>query len=148
MEEGLARRVLSASQQNQGLMGSAEAWSNGQEIPTKDLLCIDGGGVLVGCFSEDVQAGLVLLALDQALMLEGSQQEASRVDALTTEQTSEQHRCYRVRDVACCVDLAPGHPLLREEPASVVRCDSVVGLSCVVSADLIGKHSGVGQAGA
>ncbi len=57
---------------------------------------------------QTVQAGLALLALDQA---------------------SEQHRCYRVRDVACCVDLAPGHPLLREEPASIVRRDSVVGLS-------------------
>ena len=69
VEEGLARRVLSASQQNHGVMRSAEAWSNGLEIPTKDLLCIDGGGLLVGCFSEYVQAGLVLLTLDQALML-------------------------------------------------------------------------------
>lgn len=63
--------------------------NNGLEILTKDLLCINGGG-LVGGISEDVQAGLSFLALDQALILERSQQEASRVNTFAPEQASEQ----------------------------------------------------------
>lgn len=70
-------------------------------------------------------------------------QEASRVDTLATEQDPEQDRCDGLLPIAYSVDLAPGDPLLGEEPASNVRRDPIVSLSGFIRADLIGQHSGV-----
>lgn len=86
VEECLVRRVFSPSQQNQRVMGSTDAWSNGQDIPT-NVPRLDWFGRLAGFVCEGIVAGLAFPALGQPLIHQGSQQEPRRIDALAIEQT-------------------------------------------------------------
>ena len=100
-------------------MGSAEEWSNGLEIPT-NVPRLDWRGCLAGFVCKDIVSRLAFPALDQPLILQGSQQEPRRIDALAIEQTPQVNGSEPVAVIAGGEDLAPGHPLLGEEPPGVI----------------------------
>ena len=80
-------------------------------------------------------------------MLQDRHQEPGSVHALAFEQCPEQDGGNLRVSIADTKDGRPADPLLREEPASIVGGDPVVGLPGFITADLITEDSSAGETG-